>query len=118
MQKSDDGTVQHDDELCIGCGTCARSCPYDVPVLFEDLNIARKCDACRPFREAGQNPVCVDACTMRCLDFGDVDELRSTYGNELQSDLPLLPSSDETNPTTLIAPKQTALNPEFKEVIL
>lgn len=28
MYKDDDGTVQHDDEACIGCQTCVNSCPY------------------------------------------------------------------------------------------
>ena len=27
MHKGDDGTVQHDDEICIGCQTCVQSCP-------------------------------------------------------------------------------------------
>jgi anaerobic dimethyl sulfoxide reductase subunit B (iron-sulfur subunit) len=120
MQKDagGDGTVQHDDELCIGCGNCVKSCPYQIPVLLPDKGIAGKCDACKPFRDAGLNPVCVDACVMRCLDFGDTDELRTKYGGELTNALPILPSPDATQPNTLISPKQAALNADFKEVIL
>lgn len=40
-----DGTVQHDDSLCIGCQKCVSACPYGVPQYFEDLNITKKCDA-------------------------------------------------------------------------
>jgi anaerobic dimethyl sulfoxide reductase subunit B (iron-sulfur subunit) len=28
-----------------------------------------------------KNPVCVDACPMRALDFGTMDELSEKYGN-------------------------------------
>jgi anaerobic dimethyl sulfoxide reductase subunit B (iron-sulfur subunit) len=120
MQKDagGEGTVQHDDELCIGCGNCVKSCPYEVPVLLADKGIAGKCDACKPFRDAGKNPVCVDACVMRCLDFGDTDELRQKYGGDLVDELPILPSANTTAPNTLIMPKQAALATDFKEVMI
>lgn len=118
MQKADDGTVQHDDSACIGCGTCARSCPYEVPQLFEDKGLAGKCDSCKAFRDAGQNPVCVDACCMRALDFGDLDELAQKYGADLVSELPCLLGADTTGPSTLIQAKACALNDDFKEAVL
>jgi anaerobic dimethyl sulfoxide reductase subunit B (iron-sulfur subunit) len=120
MQKDEggDGTVQHDDELCIGCETCVKTCPYEVPVLMPDLGISGKCDACKPFRDAGMNPVCVDACTMRCLNFGDLDELAARYGGDLVNALPILPSPDETNPCTRIKPKEAALNADYRDVII
>ncbi|MDR0501395.1 MAG: 4Fe-4S dicluster domain-containing protein [Coriobacteriales bacterium] len=123
LRKSpDDGTTQRDDELCIGCGTCVKTCPYGVPALLP-TGKAGSCDACKPFRDAGKKPVCVDACLMRCLDFGDLDELATRYGTtsengELLSELPLLPSSEETGPHTLINPKKAALEADFREVML
>ncbi|MCL1847336.1 MAG: 4Fe-4S dicluster domain-containing protein [Coriobacteriia bacterium] len=119
MQKDagGEGTIQHDDELCIGCETCVNTCPYKVPVLLAS-GITGKCDACKPFRDAGLNPVCVDACVMRCLDFGDTEDLRSKYSSDLVNALPFLPSPDTTNPNTLIKPKQAALATGYREVLI
>lgn len=47
MYKDDDGTVQHDDEACIGCQTCVNSCPYGAPQFIEEDKIVQKCDTCR-----------------------------------------------------------------------
>lgn len=118
MYKTDDGTVQHDDNRCIGCRMCALSCPYHVPQYIESEAIVKKCDSCKPYRDRGENPVCVDACNMRALDFGDVDELKKKYGDDAVKDLPVLPSSHITKPTTQIKPKQAALNEHHKQVIL
>lgn len=115
MQKAEDGTVVHDDGVCIGCETCVNSCPYEVPVLDESLGIARKCDACASLREAGGNPACVDACLMRCLHFGDLDELVATYGADAMSELPFLPSADTTAPNTRYLPKEAAKESSFTE---
>ena len=117
MYVGDDGTIQHDDETCIGCATCVESCPYQVPVLREDLGIAAKCDACKPFRDAGGNPVCVDACVLRALDFGDVDELRAKYGDDAVTAIPVHPDGG-TDPNTIITPKEVAENEDYLEVLL
>lgn len=124
MQKGDDGTVQHDDAACIGCQSCVEACPYRVPVLLENAGIVGKCDACKPFRDRGLNPVCVDACNMRALEFGDIDELRAKHEGggglvgSLVSDLPILPSSEQTGPNMLINPKPAALEESFTQVLL
>lgn len=119
MHKTEDGTVQHDDTLCVGCRMCTMACPYNVPQYKEDEGIVGKCDACKPYRDAGENPVCVDACNMRCLEFGDVDELIRKHGDEsLVHDLPVLPTSEHTHPTTQINPKTAALENDYREVLL
>lgn len=116
MYKAEDGTVQHDDSMCIGCASCVRSCPYGVPILLEDKGIAGKCDACKPFVDAGLRPVCVDACNMRALDFGDIDELKEKYGSDLVTELPCHPDGG-TGPNTQIKPKSWATNESFSEVL-
>lgn len=115
MHFGEDGTVQHDKDMCIGCKYCVWNCPYSVPQYLEAKNIVGKCDSCKDLRAEGQNPACVDACVMRCLKFGDLDELKAEYGDDLVRELPVLPSATQTNPSFLIKPKNEALNQTYKK---
>ena len=118
MYKDDDGTVQHSDELCIGCRMCVMACPYRAPQYNEDERVVVKCDTCRPLREAGMNPVCVDACPMRALDFGEVDDLAERYGSDLASSLPCLPDAAVTRPNLFVKAKDASLSESYREVAL
>lgn len=115
MHYSDDGTVQHDADVCIGCRYCIWNCPYSVPQYREDKNVVGKCDSCRDLRDAGQNAACEDACLMRCLKFGDLDELQKEYGANLVSDIAILPSSSATKPALLIKAKGCASDSNYRE---
>ncbi|MEA5021611.1 Anaerobic dimethyl sulfoxide reductase chain B [bioreactor metagenome] len=114
---ADDGTVQHDRKKCVGCKYCTWNCPYSVPQFIEEAGVIGKCDSCKDLRDAGDNPVCVDACLMRCLEFGDLDQLAAKHGAaHLVKELPVLPSAQVTNPSLLINPRKFSLDPQHKEV--
>ena len=56
------------------------------------------------------------ACGMRCLDFGDIKELKETYGEELVSEIPILPLEELTQPGLLLKVKEAALSDSAREV--
>jgi len=116
MYYANDGTVQHDDKKCIGCRYCTWNCPYGAPQYIEDKGIVGKCDSCKELRDGGGNPACVDACLMRCLHFGDIDELRAEYGPDLVREIPILPASNITNPSLLVNPKPCSLAENYREM--
>lgn len=118
LHKAGDGTVQYDADRCVVCRNCMTVCPYGAPQHDEDANLIAKCDACKALRDAGRNPVCVDACPMRALEFGELDELRAAHGGDLTSELPVLPSADVTHPNLLLRPSAGALREDFREVTL
>ena len=119
MFKAMDGIVLHDDDICIQCQTCVNACPYNAPQVADELDgLIVKCDSCQALREVGMNPVCVDACAMRALDFGDLDDLRSTYGDDLVNEISSLPSATETTPNLIIRAKEASLDDNYREITL
>ena len=102
MYRAADGTVQHRDDLCIGCGRCVHHCPYGAPTLDRYTGYARKCDACAERRAEGQQPACVEACPMRALHFGDLEELERKFGAGHGASLPFLPPEEGTNPNLMV----------------
>ena len=116
MYKAEDGTTQHDDEICIGCKTCTKACPYGVPQFLPDEMITGKCNFCIDLREEGGNPACVDACRNRCIEWGTLEELAEKHP-EAVSDIAALPASAETSPCLLIDPRNGALEVDFRETV-
>jgi anaerobic dimethyl sulfoxide reductase subunit B (iron-sulfur subunit) len=106
ITKREDGIVLIDANACIGCRYCEWACPYGAPQFNEEKGFMTKCDFCHDLQDQGQNPVCVDACVMRALDFGDVDELRAKYGTEVE--IEPLPSAEITHPSLVITPHRNA----------
>ena len=45
-----------DEEKCIGCGTCAKKCPWEMIKIDPDTQKAVKCDLCEG------NPMCAEWC--------------------------------------------------------
>ena len=107
MYKTDEGPVLVDSALCDGCGACVSVCPYEVPKMLS-TGIVGKCDTCIGLRKNGNNPACVDACVMRAIEFGEIDELKVAHPDAVSiSELPFMPE-DVTGPTTLVTPKKIA----------
>lgn len=117
ISKADDGTVVQDTSLCVGCRMCVMSCPYDVPVFFEDEGVSRKCDGCIELRNNGEQPACVAACPMRALEFGDFDELAAAHPDAVQ-DIAVLPDSSLTSPSVLIGAKDAAFDEEPAKALI
>ena len=83
-KRKQDGIVIVDREQCLGkdsCGSCLDACPYDAPQFGDEENASmEKCDFCVERLAEGQTPICVEACPMRALDVGPMEELIAKYG--------------------------------------
>ena len=77
MQKTPEGPVIYDSDLCIGCRYCLTACPYGIPRYEWDESVpyVRKCNLCYPRLKEGKRPACVDACPHEALLFGTRDDL-------------------------------------------
>lgn len=117
MHKTEDGIVVHDDSKCVLCKNCMSVCPYAAPQFDEVKSVIVKCDSCKDLREAGMNPTCIDACPMRALDFGDIDELRAKYGDSV-GEIPSIAPSDWTHPNIAIKPNDAAKSPDFNSIVM
>jgi len=106
ISKREDGIVLVNADRCIGCRYCTWACPYGAPQFNEEKGVITKCNFCYDLIDKGENPACVDACVMRCLDFGELEELKAKYGN-LDAIAPL-PPGDITNPALVITPHKHA----------
>ena len=71
----DNGVVDIDSTLCIGCRKCEAACPFGAPQFNVELNIVQKCNMCIDELESGRKPYCVSACMMRVLDIGPIDQI-------------------------------------------
>jgi anaerobic dimethyl sulfoxide reductase subunit B (iron-sulfur subunit) len=106
ITKRDDGVVLIDQDKCIGCRYCEWACPYGAPQFREDLGVITKCNFCEDLLAQGQKPACVDACVMRCLDFGELDELRAKYG--VVNAIEPLPEAEISQPALVLTPHRHA----------
>lgn len=105
-KRSEDGLVLINQDKCVGCGMCAKACPYGAPQLDVSAKKMRKCDACIDRLEKGFEPTCVAACPQRAIAFGEIEQLRRQYG-QCARIAPLVPSS-LTKPCLVITPSKNA----------
>ena len=100
------GLVSIDPELCTGCQLCQENCPYHHPTFEEELNIYKKCTLCsdEPKEDGSPDPACAQACPMRALEFGLLEDLRAAYGTENTVGI----FSNSTLPEVVITPRSEA----------
>jgi formate dehydrogenase iron-sulfur subunit len=66
----ENGIVDVNADLCIGCGLCATGCPFDVPRFHPTTGKMAKCTLCVDRVTVSLEPACVKACPTGCLQFG------------------------------------------------
>ena len=78
LQKTDEGPVIYDPDICIGCRYCMIACPWEIPrYSWEDtVPYIQKCDMCyERILDGATAPACVEACPTEATIFGDRDAL-------------------------------------------
>ncbi len=92
--KRDNGIVMMDYHRCIGCRFCMAACPYGsrsfnwrnprpfIPNIQENYptrmrGVVEKCNFCSERLEEGLLPACVEACKVKALTFGDLEDPNS-----------------------------------------
>jgi formate dehydrogenase iron-sulfur subunit len=77
LQKTPEGPVIYDSDLCMGCRYCMMACPYGIPRYDweKPVPFVRKCILCYPRLAEGRQPACTEACPYEATIFGPRDEL-------------------------------------------
>ena len=71
--KREDGIVDFNTDLCIGCKSCMQACPYDALYIDPHDHTAQKCNYCAHRTDVGLEPACVVVCPEQAIIAGDLD---------------------------------------------
>ncbi len=106
MHKDANGIVSVDPDKCVGCRYCEWHCPYSAPQYNPAIGKMSKCDFCKDRQDAGLKPLCVEACPMRAIDYGEYEDLRKKYGP--QAHIAPMPDPALTEPCIFVRPPKNA----------
>jgi len=84
MYRRDDGIVDFDKSICIGCKACMAACPYDAIFINPDDHSAEKCNFCAHRLDVGLEPACVVVCPTEAILVGDVNDPASKVAGIVQ----------------------------------
>ena len=107
-KREEDGIVVVDHQSCLGndeCDEkCLKACPYNAPQFGPEKGARmRKCNYCLDRFTLGKLPNCIEACPVRALDAGPLDELENRYGDARQAEG--FKYSKRTQPAVRFKPK-------------
>ena len=71
-------TVDHDQDLCIGCRYCTWTCPYDAPKYVTAKGTIEKCTLCKERIVEGKKPNCANLCPTGALAYGEIETKLAT----------------------------------------
>lgn len=74
MYQRDDGIVDFDKSICIGCKACMAACPYDAIFINPDDHTAEKCNLCAHRIVIGLEPACVTICPTEAILIGNAND--------------------------------------------
>src|SRR6266511_1045890 len=85
MYQREDGIVEFDPSICIGCKSCMQACPYDSIYLDPETNTAAKCTFCAHRIDVGIEPACVVVCPEHAILAGDLNDPASEISRKLST---------------------------------
>ena len=74
MYRREDGIVDFDKSICIGCKACMAACPYDAIFINPEDHSAEKCNMCAHRLDMGLSPACVTVCPTEAILVGDLND--------------------------------------------
>jgi len=83
MFQRQDGIVDFERDVCIGCKACMAACPYDAIYIDPQSHSAEKCNFCAHRIDQGLEPACVIVCPERALIVGDLNDPESEVSSLL-----------------------------------
>jgi formate-dependent nitrite reductase membrane component NrfD/ferredoxin len=86
MYAREDGLVDFDKSLCIGCKACMAACPYDAIFINPEDHSAEKCNFCAHRLDMGLEPACVVVCPTQAILVGDLNDPASRVAQIVNRD--------------------------------
>ncbi|MFW5739673.1 MAG: 4Fe-4S dicluster domain-containing protein, partial [Myxococcota bacterium] len=78
FEKTPEGPVLYDPDVCLGCRYCVMACPYNALSYEYDSAFDPKvmrCTMCYPRIKEGKDPGCAEACPTGAIIYGEREEL-------------------------------------------